>query len=529
MHHSLRIPEIVVMICEAVVDPSERLDVRTDETSAALCALAKTCKAFSSPALDLLWMFQQSLMPLLCCMPPDVWDEYDDECLRRPVVPADWTRPLVYAHRVRGFKIYDAAPSTELLETLSLCWPGEQLFPNIEILHLGTSTPELFPHIRLFLGPQLKSLCLGDLSLPSHLSFLPILAGKCHLLTEVDISFTEMDEQLQIESLSLFVRGLECLKTLTIPFIDRVGLEHIAQLPNLISLTLYNQFPMLDISVPLHSTHNPSFTKLESLNLAGTTVGALGEILSFFPHAPIKDIEATLPKSIPSTDIAELYSALASNCSDTSLSWLRLGQETFRNFPTAVPDAAQIALCAISGTQLRPLFTFKHLQSVTLCTPVGFDLDDGTLEDLAQAWPELKSLTIDANEWVHLPSRVTLAALLPFARHCPHLSSLHLALNATVVPNWESFKPAKKKKHRVSQRGLTKLYVSASPLVAPLAVAGFLSSLFPRLRDIITERRRQANPSPEAIARAEKWKMVQEALPVLRTVRAEEKYYTTRR
>ncbi|KAJ7142817.1 hypothetical protein C8R44DRAFT_761227 [Mycena epipterygia] len=55
MHRSLRVPEVVAMICREVVSTVERdLNFHTTSTLATLSALARTCKAFSIPALDLL-------------------------------------------------------------------------------------------------------------------------------------------------------------------------------------------------------------------------------------------------------------------------------------------------------------------------------------------------------------------------------------------------------------------------------------------------------------------------------------------
>jgi hypothetical protein len=152
MHCSLKIPEVVALICREVVPSYERDDLfRTQKTLVTLAASARTCKALSAPALDLLRMYQESIMPVLRCMSEDVRDE-DGEvpspslawlsssidfvvyCPRRPVVPVDWKRPFMYTHRIRSFKYYDrfhGRISPEFLETLRLCVPGEQVFPNL--------------------------------------------------------------------------------------------------------------------------------------------------------------------------------------------------------------------------------------------------------------------------------------------------------------------------------------------------------------------------------------------------------------
>ncbi|KAJ7142815.1 hypothetical protein C8R44DRAFT_541729, partial [Mycena epipterygia] len=97
------------------------------------------------------------------------------------------------------------------------------------------------------------------------------------------------------------------------------------------------------------------------------------------------------------------------------------------------------------------------------------------------AWPHITTLELDASDFAHITPRVTLGGLLPLAQHCPQLVRLHIALNASVVSDWESQKADKKKKKRVRQRCLRVLHVSRSSILAPLAVAAFLSSIFPNL------------------------------------------------
>jgi hypothetical protein len=67
-----------------------------------------------------------------------------------------------------------------------------------------------------------------------------------------------------------------------------------------------------------------------------------------------------------------------------------------------------------------------------------------------------------------------------------------------------------------------------SPIASPLAVAAFLSNVFPKLSHVYTDKFYRRNPSETIIALDKEWKAVEAALPVLRKVRAEEKYWTGR-
>lgn len=68
MHHSLRISEVLSQIFDyALLTPE-------DGRLSALRSLALTCKAFSYPALGILWRNATSLVPLLKCLPEEFWE-----------------------------------------------------------------------------------------------------------------------------------------------------------------------------------------------------------------------------------------------------------------------------------------------------------------------------------------------------------------------------------------------------------------------------------------------------------------------
>ncbi|KAJ6575746.1 hypothetical protein DFH09DRAFT_1455163 [Mycena vulgaris] len=432
MHRALHVPEIVAMICREIIPSNEsglwRSGWSSSDTLATLATTARICKTFSGPALDLLWMNQLTLKPLLNCTPEDVWaepDSDDDEeednrmGLARAVLPADWDRPLVYAHRVKYFHFDDreyGSVEPRFFEELPLCLPGEYLLPNLESLDWYSEKPSSLPHARLFLGRRLKFLTLGLFASAAHLSSLPTLAAQCPSLVDVEIS---MSDELEL---------------------------HLLPLPH---------SPM-----PPNSTIQALFTSLASLIVTGSDASGVFDLLS---HPPIDHIEAFFPKSTTADTITKCYSAL---------------------------------------TRLR----------VCLAPPVGIDLHNAIVLELAQAWPHLKSLRFGASDYAHVPSRVTLDGLLPFAEHCPHLYLLQIPLDASVVPAWADQTTRQK---RITHKRLTRLRLTRSPILVPLAVAGYLSSIFPKLRS-------------EAIVLHKRWKDVEFALPLLHTVRAEERYWTQR-
>jgi hypothetical protein len=178
----------------------------------------------------------------------------------------------------------------------------------------------------------------------------------------------------------------------------------------------------------------------------------------------------------------------------------------------------------LDNVQLRPLLSFSDLTHVEISAPAGFDLDDATIADMVRAWLHVQTLKFHASNF-HVQSNVTLAGLLSLAQYCLQLSHLELSLDASTVSQWEAQKMNTK---RVRQSRLTSLYMFNSPIASPLAEVVFLSNVSPKLSHVYTNKFYRCNPSETIIALEVEWKMVEAALPVLRKVWAEEKYWTGR-
>jgi len=89
----------------------------------------------------------------------------------------------------------------------------------------------------------------------------------------------------------------------------------------------------------------------------------------------------------------------------------------------------------LSGADLTPLIqSCDHLEYFKVSSQGShyrFELDNTVVEFMAMAWPSLTflSLAVDSSP----NSAVTLEGLLPFAKHCPNLTTLHLPVNETAV------------------------------------------------------------------------------------------------
>ncbi|KAJ6623297.1 hypothetical protein B0H10DRAFT_1786705, partial [Mycena sp. CBHHK59/15] len=235
------------MVFYDLVPRYERRSVPNPKTSSDLAALARTCKAFEDPALNLLWKNQNSIENVLTCMPEDVWDRCVPDNgqkvrirLRRAILPTDWERPLYYSQRVKSFTFNEMSrlsgpADRELFQTLRLSFPQRSLFPNIQKIFWNSKTGDFIPYIPLFLGPGITDLFLGVFHSASQLSLLSTLAAQCPSLKSATIS-SSRDIPDQSQSISLLVRALHHLETLSVHCLDEAAFAHIARLPTLTSL-----------------------------------------------------------------------------------------------------------------------------------------------------------------------------------------------------------------------------------------------------------------------------------------------------
>jgi hypothetical protein len=342
------------------------------------------------------------------------------------------------------------------------------------------------------------------------------VAKQCPSLTDVKLVLSsDMDDNNidHFRSLSCFLRSLKHLKNVAVPSLDRTALHYIAELPTVVSLHLTNQFPITISTTP----GSRPFASLKTFDI-WTTVNVVSDIITLLKHAPITCIVVTWPKRTTSDKITQLYVAVVANCLRSSLSELVLSSELSKR---RVSGAASTARDWISSLQLRPLFTFSNLTHVELSAPAGFALDDATVADMARGWPCIDTLRLfSSREHAHVQSTVTLGALLHFARHCPDLSWLDLFFDATApVPELEAGN------QRPRQQHLERLHVCRYPVAAPLAVAGFLSSVFPKLMSVGAHW-------GDAYADDDlhkDWLEVNKVLPALQKARAEEQEYWARR
>ena len=192
---------------------------------------------------------------------------------------------------------------------------------------------------------------------------------------------------------------------------------------------------------------------------------------------------------------------------------------------SSIPDPDQTADEDITLDVLKPLLKIPGLAMMELVHQYPLALTQIDIELLASSWPSLETLILN-NEPVFLArSNLTLKALLPFAKHCPKLMHIGLFLDASSVD--ESFNQL----NLIRFQSLKRLSMGVSIIVDPESVALSLSRIVPlgcKLDSGITwEQPSEINPILLTVEkRCQAWSKVAETLPMLCTLRMEERART---
>ncbi|KAJ7204232.1 hypothetical protein C8J57DRAFT_1407356, partial [Mycena rebaudengoi] len=449
MHHCLRIQEIVGLWCSHL-EESSTISLEAYSTIAGeswkrpalkdLAVVARTCRAFHGPALDALWR-STALVNLLRCMPSDLsWNVTCD---------MDWDRVLIYAPRVHHLfsNSYDCDLSKVL--PVSACLPP-RLFPHLQRLHWGHSDND-FRYIHLFLGPGITELSFTTVAIRSNLSAVSVA---------------------EIKAVSVFLRSLTCVETISVDTYLPVANRHSLRLGILPTLSAFNAGP--DIR---------ALAVLRRLYLARAEIGVTTRFLGWCKEMPLKSL------------VLEFITFLT-------------GQETPRTSSMLFPPVStwstgtRIGTCAFPhplciAHSIPTLVQFHQPHVGTHRNRRRIDLDNATVSTLARAWPRLEHLEI-SSFYQYSPARATSCY-------------------------------ARSGSSRVVHSALVYLHVEHSPISTPLSVARFLSGIFTVLKEIRSstddndsdlKMNSRSRAKPFAI---NLWKEVESLLPELLAIREEER------
>ncbi|KAJ7646245.1 hypothetical protein DFH06DRAFT_1476401 [Mycena polygramma] len=517
MHDCLKIPELVDIICSYLDSPSliERPGDKCD-----LAVVARTCRTFNDPALDYLWRSTTLARLLISCMPSDLWavDSVEGAWMMtkyirqlRPIEAADWNRLRMYAPRVKK------------LSSGSDDWGLEKIFPSLNVAFPDTVLHNLrslvwnhpsteFHYIHLFLRPTITDIQF-NITCHSASSLLSTLASRCPKLANIRIPRNSANSR----ALSHFIAGLLFAQILSVPCLEQDALEYLSELPTLRSLAL-ETFPTA-FTVSSESAV-PTFPALRHFSITEATTAGMVQFLRICSDVPLENLDIDLDDFPTAAEMHTLLAAVAAGVSRPTLTQLNVHGDGDSG------DVADPVVYSIRPDTLLLLLCFENLTTLRLNSGAGFDLDDESISQMARAWPQIIVLHLSGRPSSASDPRATLASLHAIARHCPRIATLSIAFDGSSVPA----PSAANLGAVVRNERLRHINVQHSPITSAIAMARFLSGVFPALKGIATcrdyldnEDEDELQQHAEAIQRHHCWKEVRDLMPEVLAVREEEK------
>ncbi|OCH85173.1 hypothetical protein OBBRIDRAFT_798434 [Obba rivulosa] len=407
LHQALQIYDILCLVLENVTLIKRDGTRGADRSS--LARAARVCKAFSEPALDVLWRVMDDFIPLVKLV---VLDDFQNvACWERFHIYARRVREICYSDIPAGFRIMmDPA----ILVTLSHCNHGLPLLPSLQTLHWTGASPHQYD------------------------SFLTVATTLNCQVTELCVRFPTEERQAQVsksyldtflERLFAQLPGLQSLQvhgpfdsSLLAPIAngDKLRILHVETGPRILcSATLHSLSQVANLSeLKIELQINPDsrfrvteFPVLRKLTLV-TTCRGIPRILGALSAPKLASLVVT---RLICDHGENLQDAISMICS-------KFGQ-SLRTIRLVISLISQTdGACSLISI-IRPLLGIRGLKTLFLQISVRIALSNTELCAMAIAWPEIEELSIYGLRSAVNPS---IDALAHLAGQCPRLRSLIL-------------------------------------------------------------------------------------------------------
>lgn len=472
-----------------------------------LTVLARTCRLFYEPALNAIYWDLPGLQPLIERLPHDLWSTRSGELvIRGPLRPNDWEVFASYSRRVRSLRLRWFASDAKLYR--ALLSPPDPSF--------------LLPNLRTFTWHCLstRSAGLDDMIAFMRLLFCHNLATAQLIVSEYalaafsDLGCTSL-RKLVIQSHKVAISAnvtedaiykLSALRSLACGEVSVRALHHLAQFPLLSRLTIWlgNDIPST-LTFPRFS-----FSKLRYLTI---NTKSIGPCLSMLKAANwnIRCFHHRMDAGYDPAGRKVLLKLLPLQLSHESLNCISL--------QTASPYQDDDS--TTNPFSLKPLFSFKNLLILELNMSGAIlpELDNDSLRQLAVSWPRLRVLILHQNAGAYRVPQVDLTGLVILLEHCPELHQLVLSVNAIIDTKAPPTPPISNSSNKL----ITSINFSNSPITKTAEVAAFLSAIVPNLREMSSWTGEVMCTAGSVQEYRKRWDDVAELVPVFAEVRRQER------
>ncbi|KAG1789978.1 uncharacterized protein HD556DRAFT_754144 [Suillus plorans] len=458
MHQALLVPEVLLEIFVYVNT------IPSTSTQKLLAALARTCKIFHEPAMDLLWTEIHGLEPLLGCV-----------ARLYPLIYRSGTRWDDFFSWAKGVEPLSAHEARQFLRHSS----------RIRTLNIKRTHPQLISVIpaNVCVFPRLRSLSLSTAFLNL---FLPHTLHQCHLLTvdkglqsfvtrcialeHLDIHIDTLsyyDSATELSLLSDRIRWCTRLVTLSCPMLDLATWKHLSCLPTLLKLEIdqgYDDPP----SLPEQDIVNFSpFLNITTLSFRQLFYAA--NIIMVIQHSQFPSLKEFRFEAdyLSSEEAEELFHAL-SRCKAC---------RTLEEIIICSPDESGLArLNSEHLTSIPHFLCFTQLRTLQLmfCNSCIY-LDNDILLQAMSSWPHIRTLTINCLDGHLSSSEVSLHGLFTALSLCPQLHTLRIPINIATIDVDPDAEPIQ----HTSLRTLELLDTSQSQIADAETLARIISAWLP--------------------------------------------------
>jgi len=443
-----------------------------------LAGLARVCRAFSEPALDMLWKVLPCVMPLFNLLRIETRGSallFVDGAIS----DYDWSRFRHYAHRVRKLMAicpshnheFDPSVPSELLRRSE----KQPLLPYL----LQLACP--YPLLSAFTSGSLIALAIMAIAPYSTLDQLlgavaleaPQL--QCLILNSRASASPESSELNSVEHLK-HLRMLRMYDS-----VSALSVSALATLPNLVDLSISLDTAMVD---DLATT--AQFPVLQRLTIRDGSISSVMHVLKAAitsPHFRSLTIGDTFrPLTLPPGTWRQFWQRLGDVLVPERVrSLLRL------NVKCKVDVGAEVHPNVATLMELiRPLLSLSQLEDVALILGglrVRFSVDD--MRALASAWPRLLEFDLVHDNLINRPS-VSMRALLEFARHCPRLQTLKMSSLDVAALRAEELEGLPTLSHGLKVLDLYSDWQGLS-MAEKMQCARFLDRIFPNIQECTCE------------------------------------------
>jgi hypothetical protein len=393
------------------------------------------------------------------------------------VSQADWDRLQYHSRKVKSFKFKFRDTDNPQIHPLTYFRIGQlqssALFPSLRHLHYNLGDTATSTAIFLFLSPLLDSLELFNIRGFEDTivgSFLTTLSSP--MLSRIVLSAGRMSVDILKKSLVHFKLELSDAVFMS----DFTLWEVLGALPALADLTLKAIDPA---SHPAHATENSNnqsgglkyFVALESLCVTGSLF-FIQHLLGLIDSPCLTTIKVYPVINVLNDELDNYFTpSLTRIVSKWSQSLKNLVIDSSSN-DTLPRNLNGMSKCLMLLTVLHEMQTFRLINW-------RMEHMDDDVRRLVMSWPKLRTLRLPLNQ-----TFISLSTLRIIAENCPELRQLHIRLDTSTIPPFDTSSKSLRHNLEVLSVGRAPSEPSTPSLECQIQMTQHLDLIFPFLKSI---------------------------------------------